>query len=117
MTASLAREGNDMAGAAGETAIFKVFIRGSIQDVWREITRTDQPQRAMFNMMLHTNGPLRVGAPLRMRTISGKYTAIVGEVIEWNPPHRYAHTFKFTQMDDPPCKVSYDLKEVEGGVE
>ena len=29
----------------------------------------------------------------------------------------YAHTFKFTNYDDAPCKVIYDLKEVAGGVE
>ena len=30
-------------------------------------------------------------------------------------PH--ALTFRFTQLDDPPCKVIHELKEVEGGVE
>src|SRR5262245_52850800 len=99
-----------------ETAVFKVFIRGTIENVWKEITRTDRPQLCMFNMQLHTSG-LKVGAPIRMRTKDGKYTGVVGEVIEFDPPHRYAHTFRFTNLDDPPCKVSYDLKEVEGGVE
>ena len=40
-----------------------------------------------------------------------------GEILEINPPYFYSHTFKFTQHDDPYCKVSYALKEVEGGVE
>jgi uncharacterized protein YndB with AHSA1/START domain len=99
-----------------ERAVFKVFIRGSIDAVWREITRTDTVQKCMFNMRLHTPG-LAVGAPMQMRTKSGKYTGVVGEVLEFDPPHRYAHTFKFTSYDDPPCKVIYDLKEVAGGVE
>ena len=99
-----------------EKAVFRVFIRGSIQAVWREITKTDSVQQAMFNMRLHTTA-LRPGAPLRMRTKSGKYTPIVGEVLEFDPPHRYAHTFRFTQYDDPPCKVTYELREVPEGVE
>jgi uncharacterized protein YndB with AHSA1/START domain len=96
--------------------VFKVFIRGSIEAVWREITKTDEVQACMFNMRLHTPG-LRPGAPMQMRTKNGKYTGVVGEVLEYDPPHRYAHTFRFTNYDDPPCKVIYELKEVAGGVE
>jgi uncharacterized protein YndB with AHSA1/START domain len=99
-----------------EKEIYRVFIRGSIQAVWREITKTDEIQGAMFNMRLHTT-TLGPGAPVRMRSANGKFTAIVGDVLEFNPPHRYAHTFRFTNYDDPPCKVIFDLKEVEGGVE
>lgn len=102
--------------AATERTIFKVFIRGTMEAVWREITKSDEPQGCMFNMRLHTPG-LKSGAPIRMRTRSGKYTGVVGEVLEFDPPRRYAHTFRFTQYDDPPCKVTYDLRETDGGVE
>lgn len=102
--------------AEKQRAVFKVFIKGSVQDVWREITKTDEVQKCMFNMRLHTPG-LKVGGPMQMRTKSGKYTGAVGEVIEFDPPRRYAHTFRFTNLEDPPCKVIYDLKEVAGGVE
>jgi len=97
-------------------AVFKIFIRGSIQSVWREITKTDAPQETFFNMWMDTT-TLGPGAPIRMRTKSRKYTGAVGDVLEWNPPHRFAHTFRFTHLDDPECTVIYDLKEVEGGVE
>lgn len=99
-----------------EKAVFKVFIKGTIQAVWHEITKTDQAQGCMFNTCLCTDG-LKPGGKIRMRTRSGKYTVVAGEVLEFDPPHRYAHTFRFTQYDDPPCKVTYDLKEVSGGVE
>ncbi len=99
-----------------ERAVYKVFIKGTIEAVWREITKTDGVQPCMFNMRLHTPG-LKRGAPMQMRTKSGKYTGVVGEVLEFEPPHRYAHTFRFTSFDDPPCKVIYELKEVAGGVE
>ncbi len=96
--------------------IYRVLIRAKIEDVWREITKTDTPIACFFNSMLDTTG-LAPGAPIRMRTRSGKYTGIVGEVLEFDPPRKYSHTFKFTNLDDPPCKVSYELKEVEDGVE
>jgi uncharacterized protein YndB with AHSA1/START domain len=104
------------AGADTLRSVSQVFIRGTIAQVWREITKTDEVQGCMFNMRLHTTG-LKVGAKIRMRSPDGKYTGVVGEVLEFDPPHRYAHTFRFTNFDDPPCKVIYDLKEVPGGVE
>jgi uncharacterized protein YndB with AHSA1/START domain len=102
--------------AKTDQAVFKVFIRGSIDAVWREITKTDEVQGCMFNMRLHTDG-LKPGGQMRMRSPSGKYTGVVGEILEFDPPHRYVHTFLFTQFDDPPSKVTHELREVAGGVE
>ena len=102
--------------AESDRAVFKVFIRGTVEAVWREITKTDSLQGAMFNMRLVTPG-LAPGAPMQMRTKSGRYVGVVGEVIEYDPPHKYSHTFKFTQFDDPPCTVTYELKPVTNGVE
>jgi hypothetical protein len=99
-----------------ERAVFNIHIKGSIDAVWREITKTGEPQGAFFNMVLHTPG-LAEGAPIRMRTASGKYTGVVGEVIEYDPPRLYAHTFRFTNLDDPECIVRYRLQEVDGGVD
>jgi len=79
-----------------DRAVFKIFIKGTVEAVWREITRTDEPQGAMFNMRMHTPG-LKAGNPLQMRTANGKYTGMVGEVVEWDPPRVFAHTLKFTQ--------------------
>lgn len=102
--------------AESERIVFKIFIRGTIEQVWREITKTDEPQQCFFNNMLHTTG-LKIGAPIRMRSPNGKYTAAVGDVLEFDPPRRYAISFRFTSYDDPPCQVIHELKEVPGGVE
>ena len=102
--------------AESEKAVFRVVIHGSIDSVWREITKTDELQKCMFNMRLETDG-LKPGGQIRMRSPSGKYTGVVGEVLEIQPPHRYVHTFRFTQFDDPPCTVIHELKEVADGVE
>ena len=102
--------------AERETAVFRVWIRGTMQAVWREITKTHEPQGCFFNTQLHTTG-LEPGGEMQMRTASGKYAVMVGEVLEFDPPRRYVHTFKFTSLDDEPCKVIYDLVEKDGGVE
>jgi uncharacterized protein YndB with AHSA1/START domain len=98
------------------TFVSRVVIKGRIEDVWREITKTDEPQLAMFNSRMFTTvlGP---GAPIRMRSPDNRYTGVVGQVLEYDPPHRFSHTMKFTAYDDPVCRVTYELKETPAGVE
>ena len=95
-------------------AKFQIRIRGAVDEVWREITRTDAPIVAFFNSQMHV-GTLAAGSKLAMRTPDGRYTGVVGEILEFEPPRRFAHTFRFPAYDDPPCKVIYDLEEVTGG--
>jgi uncharacterized protein YndB with AHSA1/START domain len=97
-------------------ALFKIFVNADIQRVWRELTKTDEAQGAVFNAWLATTG-LVPGAPMQMRTGSGKHVLVVGEVLHCEPPHRFAHTHRFTQYDDPVCEVHYELKPVGSGVE
>lgn len=96
--------------------MFRVLIRGSLDEVWSEITRTDAPIAAFFNSRMDV-GELRPGSKLAMRTSDGRYTGVVGEILEFVPRKRFAHTFRFTAYDDPACTVVYDLEEVEGGVQ
>ena len=97
-------------------AIFRIVIQADIQRVWRELTKTDEAQGAVFNAWLHTTG-LVPGGHMQMRTGSGKHVLVVGEVIDVDPPHRFVHTHRFTQYDDPVCQVAYELKPVASGVE
>ena len=97
-------------------SIFRVVIRAPIHKVWAELTRTDAVLPFFFNNKCETTG-LAIGAPIRMRSKDGKYTGVVGDVVEFDPPYRYAHTFKFTNYDDAECTVRYRLKEVDGGTE
>ena len=101
-----------------DRAIFEIHIRGAIEDVWDQITKTHEPQETFFNMYMDTPGSaLEVGKPMRMLTKSRKYAGAIGEVVAFDPPNRFAHTFKFTHLDDPECTVIYELTEVEGGVD
>jgi uncharacterized protein YndB with AHSA1/START domain len=97
-------------------AVFRIFIAADIQRVWRELTKTDEAQGAVFNAWLHTTG-LLPGAPMQMRTGSGRHVLVVGEVLACRPPHHFAHTHRFTQHDDPVCEVHYELRPVGQGVE
>jgi len=96
--------------------VSRVVVKGSIEDVWREITKTDEPQQAIFNARMHRLG-LAPGSPIRMRTPDNRYTSVVGEILEADPPRKLSHTMKFTAYDEPWCKVTYELRETPEGVE
>lgn len=98
-------------------AIYKVIINAPIETVWAELVKTDEVLPFFFGAVCKTTGDLEIGAPIAMQTKSGKFRSVVGKVLEFSPPYRYSHTFKFTGYHDAPCTVTYDLKEVEGGVE
>jgi uncharacterized protein YndB with AHSA1/START domain len=97
--------------------VFRIVVAADIERVWRELTKTDEAQGAVFNAWLHTRGGVRAGSPMQMRSGSGKRTLVVGEIVECDRPRRFVHTHRFTQYDDAPCQVSYELKPVTGGVE
>lgn len=98
-------------------AVYKVIINAPIDTVWSELVRTDEVLPFFFGSVCKTPGRLEAGQPMAMQTPDGKYCSVVGKVLEFNPPYRYSHTFKFTNYDDPPCTVTYELKEVDDGVE
>lgn len=96
--------------------VYRVVIEAPIEKVWAALTQTDEVLPFFFCAVLKTTR-LAPGAPIRMRTPNGKHTAVAGEVLEFDPPRRFSHTFKFTNLNDPLCVVIYDLKPIEGGTE
>jgi len=98
-----------------EKAVYEIFIEAPIEKVWSELVKTDELLPFFFGSVCKTTGELRVGVPIAMETPNGKYRSVVGTVLEFDPPNRYVHTFKFTGHDDPPCTVAYELESVEGG--
>ena len=55
---------------------------------------------------------------MRMVSKDRKTAIVVGEVLEFSPPHRYSHTIYFTQVEgEQPALTTYELKEVPGGTE
>jgi uncharacterized protein YndB with AHSA1/START domain len=100
-----------------EDAVFRIFIKADIHRVWRKLTKQGEAQGAVFNAWLHSVGALGAGAPMQMRTGTGRHVIVDGTVEVFEPPHRFVHTHRFTQFDDPVCRVSYELKPVGDGVE
>jgi uncharacterized protein YndB with AHSA1/START domain len=88
--------------------VSRIRIRASAERVWHELTKNNEPQAAVFNAWLHAQAMIP-GAVIQMRTIDGRNVLVVGRILEFDPPRRFAHTFRFTQYDDPECTVIYEL--------
>ncbi len=95
--------------------VFSVHIKGSLEDVWNEITKVGAVQSAYFKSELVSD--LTPGAALAYRTADGANVLIEGEVLEIVPRTRFVHTFRFTDKPDPPTRVTYALRETGDGVE
>ena len=99
-----------------KSAVFKVHIEAPIERVWDALTREGEKLPFFYNSVMHTPS-LAPGSALRMRSENGKNTAVVGDILEVERPHRFTHTMKFTQYEDPASKVTYELTEKDGGTE
>lgn len=110
MTATTA----NLAGVA-DRAIYEVRINAPIRVVWDTLVKTDEALPFFFGAVCDTEDGLKPGKAMRMITPDRKFASVVGEVLEFSPPHRYAHTMMFTQYDDGPCTVTYELSEADGG--
>lgn len=104
-------------GTPAPKSISRTFINAPIETVWSTLVATDQPLPFFFGAVCQTTDGLKPGAKMRMVNPNGKIAMVVGEVIAFEPPHRYAHTFQMTNLDDGPCVVTYELREKDGGTE
>ncbi len=100
-----------------ERAVYRVTIDAPIEIVWNTLIKTDEVLPFFFGAICDTEDGLKPGAPMRMITKDRRYASVVGDVLEFSPPHRYVHTLRFTQWDDAPCTVIYELKEIPNGTE
>ena len=96
--------------------VAQVRILATADRVWRELIKTDEPQAAVFNAWLYAQAMLP-GAIIQMRTIDGRNVLVVGRIVEFDPPRRFSHTFRFTQYDDPECTVVDDIATVGNEVD
>ncbi len=85
--------------------------------MWSTLVATDKALPFFFGSICQTVDGLKPGAKYRMVHPNKKIAMVVGEVLAFDPPHIYAHTFQMTNIDEPPCKVTYALVEKDSGTE
>ena len=96
--------------------VYKVLINAPIDIVWSELVNTASPRPFFWNSTWDTP-EFAAGNPYRVTSNNGKTVAVIGRILEMDPPHRLVTTFRLTQLPDPPSQVTYTLKEVDGGTE
>lgn len=97
-----------------DRAVYKVIVKAPIDAVWSELVKTTAPRPFFWDSSWDTPG-MRAGAPYRMLSKDGKIVAVVGEILEMEPPRRLVTSFRLTSLDDPHSKVTYELTETAEG--
>jgi uncharacterized protein YndB with AHSA1/START domain len=96
--------------------VYKVTIAAPIETVWSELVKTTSPRPFFWDSSWDTPA-MKPGNPYRMLSKDKKVVAVVGQVLEMEPPNRLVTSFRMTALDDPPSKVTYTLKAVPEGTE
>jgi uncharacterized protein YndB with AHSA1/START domain len=99
-----------------DRAIYKVLIKAPIETVWSELIKTTSPRPFFWNSSWDARD-MAPGNAYRMVSNGGKTVAVVGEILEMEPPHRLVHSFRLTALGDPASMVTYALKETADGTE
>ena len=99
-----------------EKQVYRVMIDAPIDRVWSELVATTAPRPFFWNSNWDTR-EMAAGNAYRMVSNNGKTVAVIGKILEMDPPHRLVHSFRLTALPDPPSQVTYMLKEKDGGTE
>lgn len=99
-----------------EKQVYRVLIRAPIDTVWSELVNQAEPRPFFWNGSWDTP-ELAPGNPYRVTSNAGKAVAVIGRILEMDPPHKLVTSFRLTALPDPPSQVTYLLKEVAGGTE
>lgn len=99
-----------------DRGMYRVVIEAPIDTVWSELVNTSSPRPFFWNSSWDTTA-MAAGNAYRVISSDEKVVAVVGEILEMDPPHKLVTTFRLTQLEDPPSRVTYKLREVERGTE
>ncbi len=100
-----------------EKQIYRVVIEAPIETVWSELVNTQSPRPFFWNARWDTKSGMAAGARYRMASNNDKVVAVIGDIIEMDPPNKMVTSFQLTSLPDPASTVTYLLKTVDGGTE
>lgn len=98
--------------------VWRVLIDAPIEVVWNTIVATDEVLPHLFGAVCEAPDGLENGRAFRMVSRNGRMVSVVGEVLDFSPPHRFSHSIHFTRNEgEVPGRTTYELKEVGTGTE
>ena len=99
-----------------EKQFYRVVIEAPIETVWSELINTTSPRPFFWNGRWDTK-EMAPGNRYRIASNNDTVVAVIGDIIEMDPPNKLVTSFQLTSLPDPASTVTYLLKEVEGGTE
>jgi uncharacterized protein YndB with AHSA1/START domain len=96
---------------------FVVYIRSSLEHVWRALTESKLTQKYFFGATVTTDW--KPGSSIVYTAPDGEggtRVAVEGEIIECTPMTRLSYTFTFPRFNEEHSRVTYELEEMEGMV-
>src|SRR5215210_6270254 len=108
--------GTDTEAGVRPRHVSQIFIRATPEQVWRAITESAFTQRYYYRSTVESDW--REGSPYRYAI--GDTEAIVGVILDADPPRRLVQTFD-ARWDgdvaaDPPSRLTWQLEEAAPGV-
>ncbi|NNF06851.1 MAG: hypothetical protein HKN21_08825, partial [Candidatus Eisenbacteria bacterium] len=61
--------------------VCQIHIQADVETVWKTLTKRGEVLPFFFGNVMHTT-ELKEGAPMHMRSPNGKYTGVVGKILE-----------------------------------
>ncbi|MEO1251694.1 MAG: SRPBCC domain-containing protein [Pseudomonadota bacterium] len=97
-----------------EKQIYRVMINAPVETVWSELVNTTKPRPFFWNGSWDA-AEMAAGAAYRIAAAGGKMIAVIGRILEMEPPRKLVTSFRQTSLSDPASKVTYLLEEKDGG--
>lgn len=99
-----------------EKEIYRVAINAPIDRVWSELIKMEAPRPFFWDGNWDTPN-FAPDNPYRIAANDGKAVAVIGRILEMDPPRKLVTTFKLTSLSDPASIVTYLLEEKDGMTE
>jgi len=91
--------------------VYVIYITATPKEVWRALTDPAFTKQYFFGFAIDVEP--KIGGAFRLLTPDGR-VHVRGEVVDWEPPRRFASTWTVEGMKDfaelPECLVSYDIE-------
>ncbi|MGH2410605.1 MAG: SRPBCC family protein, partial [Chloroflexota bacterium] len=110
--------------STGTTQVYRVYIKATPQAIWDAITQPEWTERYGYGGRgeydLRPGGQYRGETSEAMRQTGAPEVAVVGEIIEVDPPRKLVQTWHMvmdeTMAAEGVTRLTYEIQEGSGGV-
>lgn len=88
-------------------------VAAAPETVWEAFTRTGEPRPYYFDAVLQAE--MRPGGRWRFVTDNRQRLLAGGEILALEPPRLFVHSFEAADLDDPPSRITVELRPISDG--